>query len=78
MCKKSLFYFGRTINDGYPEETCLHHVKDHMAENGKLYTVCCLLLSINAFCIFLITLCLWKNPDKADQYAVTCDTERKV
>lgn len=30
MCRPSLFYFGLPVSMGYPEETCLHHMKDFL------------------------------------------------
>jgi len=62
MCREALFFYARNINkDGLPKETCLHHVKKYMMENAVPYTMCCVLLSICAGWIFLITLCMFQR-----------------
>ena len=59
MCKESLFFFAKDVNDGFPNKTCLHKVKKDLMENAVPYTVVCVLIAINTFFIFLLTLCMF-------------------
>jgi len=62
MCRKSLFYFGRNITENaYPEETCLHHARKYMMENGVPYTTCCVLLSITGLWMFMVSFCMCRK-----------------
>jgi hypothetical protein len=59
MCKESLFFFQKSVNSGFPTKTCLHKVKKDLMENAVPYTVCCVLIAINTFFIFLLTTCMF-------------------
>lgn len=62
MCRKSLFYFGRSITEhGFPEETCLHHARKYMMENGVPYTTCCVLLAITGLWMFMVSFCMCRK-----------------
>jgi len=37
MCRPALFYFGRSINDGYPLETCLMSLKEYLDNEAGSY-----------------------------------------
>jgi len=38
MCRPSLFYFTLPISEyAFPHETCLHHIKNYIHENGRPY-----------------------------------------
>jgi len=59
MCREAMFYFGLDMNTaGVPKETCLHHAKKYMMENGVPYTIMTVLLAINSFWIFIFTFCM--------------------
>ena len=61
MCKPSLFYFTKNITDSaYPEETCLHHVKNYIHENGKPYADVCTVACVLTFWMFLIHFSLYR------------------
>jgi hypothetical protein len=68
MCRESLFYFGRNINqDGYPMETCLKKVKEYLTDNALPYTTCCVLLALNNIWIFIISFCMCRKIDGTNQ-----------
>ena len=70
MCREALFYFGRDMNEvGPPKETCLHHVKKHMMENGVPYTVMTVLLAMNAFWIWMLTFCMFRKGEDINKGA---------
>jgi len=60
MCVPSLFYFGRNITEGYPKETCLHHMKNYIHDNGEPYAVSCSIASILCFLVFVLHFGLYR------------------
>ena len=77
MCRESLFYFGLDMDShGVPQETCLHHAKKYMMENGIPYTVMTVLLAINSFWIFLFTFCMFRRQTDEKREAKYKENER--
>ena len=62
MCKPSLFYFGKNINeDAFPDNTCLFDLKKYMLEEALPYSMSCVLLSIVSLWLVLASLCLMEK-----------------
>ena len=68
MCMPSLFYFGRNISeDGYPKETCLHHIKNYIHENGEPYALSCSITAVLCFWMLLLHFGLYQCGPKQQQ-----------
>ena len=58
MCRPSLFYFQLNLTEfAHPENTCLHDLKNYMAETGVPYSTTCILMCLVSFWLSL-SVCL--------------------
>ena len=64
VCRASLFYYGKNINESaVPNQTCFHHVKAYLMENGVPYATCCVLLSVNSLVLAILSLGFLRKED---------------
>ena len=54
MCRPSLFYFGVSINEGYPDETCLMQFKEYLDKHAQSYGYTCYITAILTLIIWLL------------------------
>lgn len=66
MCKPSLFYFGKDLDQGPPEQTCLKHFKELLSNESRAFAISSVLCGVTALFIFLTHCGLYSRPPLFD------------
>lgn len=64
MCESSLFYYTKTLDEGYPKETCLMHMKNNIASITANYASITILNSIFSLFLFITTAFMYQRPQQ--------------
>jgi hypothetical protein len=68
MCNPSLFYFGKDIDEGKPEKTCLKKMKEQLSGETRAFAIFSVLSGITGFILFASHIGLYNRPERNQDY----------